>query len=56
MTQDMDRQPLHSLHNNNHSRNSSINKEINTKASVDAVERVAAVVDMEVTVDIRMRP
>ena len=49
IAQDMDRPPLHSLHN--HSLNNSINNEI-TKASVDDDERVAEVVvaDTAVTV------
>ena len=50
IAQDMDRPPLHSLHN--HSLNNSINNEI-TKASVDDDERVAAaevMVDTAVTV------
>lgn len=50
IAQDMDRPPLHSLHN--HSLNNSINNEI-IKASVDDDERAAAeevMADMVVTV------
>ena len=55
ITQDMDRPPLHSLHN--HNRNSSTNQEINIKASVVVDERAAeaVVADTVVTAGIHMR-
>lgn len=57
ITQDMDRPSLHRLHNRNNNR-SNTNNEINTKASADADERVAAAAVVEVvdTADIRTRP